>query len=319
MRTRNVLAVALLTTIIVVVGYFSVPVGAQAIVRLYGTVSGAPIALLATSGGLLRVSVDGGFAPTFPLLGTVGNCTTAPTYSFSGDTNNGWSSASADTQCWATDGTERLTLTTLAFTSTLPIRFPDGTAALPGLAMATNIDTGFYVPAGAPNTFNVSNDGVTNLQLGSFIGLSRDMRFVWTDGVNIVGSSYDTALKRVAAGVIGPDAGSAFGMTSKAWISTAPSVPVACTSPAITWSNGTASFQVDVGTSCTGVSTLAVTLPASSNGWECSASNTTTAARDVWATAWTTTSMTFTNTARTTGLATDWADGADIRVKCTGG
>lgn len=119
------------------------------------------------------------------------------------------------------------------------------------------------------------------------------------------------------AGIVASAGG--FTVTSLAVSGTAPSGPVACTSPAVSWSNGTASFQVDVGTSCTGVSTLVITLPTATNGWECSASNTSTAARDVWATAWTTTSVTFTNTARTTGLATDWADGADIRIKCMAG
>lgn len=122
-----------------------------------------------------------------------------------------------------------------------------------------------------------------------------------------------------SAAAVSVSAGGSYGLAAPFVIRTAPSGPVACTSPTVTWSNGTAAFQIDVGTTCAGVSTLSFTLPAATNGWECAASNQTTAARDVWATAWTTTSVTLTNTARTTGLATDWADGADVRVKCTAG
>lgn len=111
-----------------------------------------------------------------------------------------------------------------------------------------------------------------------------------------------------------------YGPVTLATSLTAPSAPVACTSPTVTWSNGTASAQFDVGTSCTGVSTLAITLPAATNGWLCDGINLTTNTVYVTQTgAGTTTSVTLTNYARTTGLAADFVDGADIRIKCIGG
>lgn len=97
-----------------------------------------------------------------------------------------------------------------------------------------------------------------------------------------------------------------------------PTTPVACTSPTVTWSTGNYVFQIDVGTACA-TSTLAITLPATTNGWSCSADNLTTATRDVKATAWTTTSVTFTNFTRTTGVAANWVDGDDVRIHCHGG
>lgn len=101
---------------------------------------------------------------------------------------------------------------------------------------------------------------------------------------------------------------------------TAPSGPVACTTPTVTWNNGTATFQIDVGSTCAGISTLVVTLPAASNAWSCTAMNVTTSATAaVEMTASTTTSATFTNYTRTTGAALAWVDGADVRISCLGG
>lgn len=146
------------------------------------------------------------------------------------------------------------------------------------------------------------------------------------NGVNI-GLGADVS---IAGAIDGASIGSIGGMTSvtsnafrlarTAWSSTAPSGPVACTSPSVTWSNGTAVFQIDVGTSCTGVTTLVVTLPSTTNAYGCRADNVSApTTRQPAATAWSTTSVTFTNFDRTTGVAADWADGADVRITCTAG
>jgi hypothetical protein len=114
--------------------------------------------------------------------------------------------------------------------------------------------------------------------------------------------------------------GGAITVASAAWINTAPTVPVACTTPTVTWSNGTAAFQIDVGTTCAATTTLAVTLPAAANAWSCSAINVTASATAaVEMTASTATSATFTNFTRTTGTALAWVDGADVRISCIGG
>lgn len=97
----------------------------------------------------------------------------------------------------------------------------------------------------------------------------------------------------------------------------APSIASACTSPTVTH-GATVSFQVDVGTSCTGVSTIVLTLVASTNGWICSGwSLNSPSTRYINQTAGSTTSVTLTNFARTTGLASDFADGADLAIGCT--
>lgn len=101
---------------------------------------------------------------------------------------------------------------------------------------------------------------------------------------------------------------------------TVASAPVACTSPSITWGNGTAAFQVGVGTSCAGISTLVVTMPTVTNAWVCDAINVgASATAEVEMTASTTNSVTFTNYTRTTGIALAWVDSASVRASCWGG
>lgn len=100
--------------------------------------------------------------------------------------------------------------------------------------------------------------------------------------------------------------------------STAPTLSGGCTSPAVTWNNGSAAFQIDVGTSC-GVSTITVTLPTAANGWMCSCANLSTADRMVLNLSGTTTTAVLTNVVISTGAAGNWADGADVRCQCRGG
>lgn len=100
---------------------------------------------------------------------------------------------------------------------------------------------------------------------------------------------------------------------------TAPTL-TACTSPTVTWNTGTAAFQVDVGSTCAGISTAVITLPTATNGWSCHCDSISApATRTVDASAWSTTSVTITNYSRTLGTAADWADGADVRCSCRGG
>lgn len=102
---------------------------------------------------------------------------------------------------------------------------------------------------------------------------------------------------------------------------TAPTVTGFCTSPSVTWNNGSAAFQLDVGTSCTGISTGTITLPAATNGWKCDCSNITAAGlvRRVEQAGGSTTTATLQSVSQTTGLAVDWTDGDDVRCMCLGG
>jgi len=95
-----------------------------------------------------------------------------------------------------------------------------------------------------------------------------------------------------------------------------------CTSPAVTHSNGTAAFLLTLGSSCAGVKTLVLTLPAAAHFWACDAQNNTSdaqqAANTIASRATSTTAVTLTNYARTTGLALDYTAADTLLVKCSG-
>ncbi len=104
--------------------------------------------------------------------------------------------------------------------------------------------------------------------------------------------------------------------TTLTFSATLPTVTSACTSPTIT--NGKAvSFQVDVGTSCTGVTTIVLGLPTATAGWECNGYNKTTNTVHLQQSADTTASATIINKADSNGAATDFVDGADLVISCT--
>ncbi len=93
-----------------------------------------------------------------------------------------------------------------------------------------------------------------------------------------------------------------------------------CTSPAVTWANGTAAFKVTIGTTCTGVKTFTLTLPAATNGWVCDGQDVTTPASFTLAEhSSNTTTVVIGNYSRTTGLATDFSDSEVLLLKCSGG
>lgn len=308
--------------------------------------------------GNLQVVLTGTVTPTYPMAVPASTCA-APSLGLAGNADNGIAFTATPSILNCIEGVARTTLTGSLFTTTVPIvpssnygtnlgssslgwdniytRFigtPDATI----LALFTNGTTRWSIGT-LGSLFNGNFTYTTDIKL-------FDTLVTWNNGaVTFTGwrlnvtdtasaapsrlldlqvasaSKFHVTKGGVANSANGftVDTNGVYQLSTSFAMRVAPTTPVACTSPTVTWSNGTATFQIDVGTSCTGVSTLTVTLTASTNGWECTASNITTAARDVWATAWTTTSVTFTNTARTTGLATDFVDGADIRVKCMGG
>lgn len=100
----------------------------------------------------------------------------------------------------------------------------------------------------------------------------------------------------------------------------APTLTGGCTAPTVTWANGSALFQVDVGSTCAGISTIVLTFGTATDGWECKCSNTTApGTRVIDSSAWSTTTVTITNYSRTLGTAADFTDGTDIRCMCRGG
>jgi len=98
-----------------------------------------------------------------PVLGPSGS-NTAPTYSFSGDTNTGIYSSAADTINLTTGGTSRFALTTTGATSTLPFYLPDGTVGAPAFSFSSSTNTGLYYSA---TQINFGTAGVFRLAMAA--------------------------------------------------------------------------------------------------------------------------------------------------------
>lgn len=201
------------------------------------------------------------------------------------------------------DSDDSVSRTVSFFSEVLPVS---------GATVSGSWKLGYIDPVSSAITYplTVSNGGAVITLTGSSGGF-------WGD------SSGDAVLYRSGAGTFRTNASvqidSSLSFATLAVSVTAATVANGCTGEAMVWNNRSFTFEADMGTSCTGVSTVVFTLPAAVNGWACFATNQTTAARNVEATAWATTSVTFTNFDRTTGLATDWVDGDNVRVLCGGG
>jgi hypothetical protein len=96
-------------------------------------------------GGTLRFTgTTTSFTSTLPFLlpaGTAG----APSWAWSADADGsgtGGFRSAANEIAWATNGTQRLTLSTTLLTSTLPVVVPNGTSAAPSITGTTNTTTG---------------------------------------------------------------------------------------------------------------------------------------------------------------------------------
>jgi hypothetical protein len=143
--------------------------------------------------------------------------------------------------------------------------------------------------------YSILNNG-TPLQIG-----------VWTSTGNF------TSIGNLSASG-GVNAATTYSVNAKMLASaTAPTATTFCTTPSIPANNGTAAFTVGVGTSCaTSVGTI--TLPAAATGWVAVCQNVTNPATNVVAqTGGSTTTVTVTNYARTTGIASNWTDSDVLR------
>lgn len=247
----------------------------------------------------------GGF--TFP---------TSCTGTYTGPFTNGTTSTG---QC--VNGTAVTTTTASAVTSTVPILAPNGSAAAPAVAgTGARADTGLVWSA--DSLLDISVDGVLNYRfIGGRVDLIGSGTIAW-NGASI-GSGVDTELTRLSANVMAPAAGDAYGLASAAFIRTAPTIASGgCTSPSISEANGTAAFTVTIGTSCTGVKTVTLTMPAADNLWACRGENNTSDAAQqtnyIVSRATSTTAVVLTSYDRVTGLQEDFTASDIYLVACVG-
>lgn len=111
-------------------------------------------------------------------------------------------------------------------------------------------------------------------------------------------------------------AGGAFDLVTKFAIRTAPTASAGfCTSPSVSASNGTAAFEVTIGSACAG-STGTITLPAATTAWVCTCHDVTSPAGNYMEqTGGSTTTCTMQNYSRTLGTAANFTS-ADV-FRCT--
>ena len=159
------------------------------------------------------------------------------------------------------------------------------------------------------------SDGVSANAFLSYLPSATAANDTWS--LNLQGTDVITAKGDLTVALA---TNGALKLASKSMINTAPTIGSGlCTSPSVSASNGTAAFALTVGSSCTGVTTASITMPAATTGWTCYFANVTNPATSTPSqTGGTTTTVTLTNYARTTGLAADFTTGDSIRVMCAG-
>lgn len=127
-------------------------------------------------------------------------CTT-PAHSFTGRTTTGVCSSAANTVDLATSSTSRLSVSTTGITSTLPILYPDGTAALPPVTFASQTNKGIFSPG--PNFLGFSGSSATQFVMGGNAFIARsDGAYQWASGTDPFNNAFDTQLTRSSAGVV---------------------------------------------------------------------------------------------------------------------
>lgn len=188
--------------------------------------------------------------------------------------------------------------------ATLPVNITPGPLSV-GLA-GINTDGGVFYTSGtgADSDFKISKS------TDDLIVARRDGTVYWK-------YNYSSGQSSTAFGLNAPtyrlgNAASSPLMESGATITSV----VACTGPTVTH-GFVAEAQYDVGTACTGVTTIVITLPAASNGWGCGGYSKT-AGKTILQTADTTTTATMTHYTILGMIAADFADGEDVVIWCKG-
>lgn len=89
----------------------------------------------------------------------------APGLAFASDLDTGFFRPSANQLAIATNGVERLTASTTAVTSSLPVDVPLGTVSAPSLTFTGDLNTGIYSPGA--NQVALATDGVERVEFGT--------------------------------------------------------------------------------------------------------------------------------------------------------
>lgn len=209
-----------------------------------------------------------------------------------------------------------------AATSLAPVQWSPA-SVLCGAAWKTDATTGSQTDCWDTVVKPVSQAGLTasTLSFGASInsGTSFTEKMSLTSGGLLTTTSLSTG-----AATTSSLSTSSLSLAALAFSSTAPTIASGgCTSPAVTWSNGTSSFLLTIGSSCTGVKTITLTLPAAAHFWQISCDNNTSDARQQASMlvnrATSTTAVVLTHYARVTGLQGDFTAADTFLCSAHGG
>jgi hypothetical protein len=288
---------------------------------------------ITTSANILQngTETSGGATAKFSTVGKVGIGTTNPLRSLHISDGNG-----SPLSAMSPNGVQVMMSGTTTSGSIIGVVANNVTAHFPGLYLRSVRARGTFA---IPTIVN-AGDLITFLEAEAFNGTSRCpianiglfANTVTTTNI----SGYINFLTATEASGCGPaerfrvdengvSANQAYRLNTVLTISvTAPTIASGgCTTPAVTWNNGTASFLVTIGTSCTGVKSFTLTMPAAAHFWSVSCDNNTSDAAQatnyVIGRATSTTAVVLTSYDRVTGLTEDFTASDTYLCKSIGG
>ena len=193
----------------------------------------------------------------------------------------------------------------------VPGYFPDGAVGGPGISFGAEPTSGWYRAAAGDVRLSV-------LSAVRFAAGTSTTTINAPDGGGYLIVSNGNVMVNSGAFQIGNG-----GSGRVAISTTAPTIASGgCTSPTITPTNGTAAFLITIGTSCTGVKTITLTMPAASALWACGGNNNTSDAQQqtnyIVPRATSTTAVVLTSYDRVTGLQEDFNASDTYLMSCTG-
>jgi hypothetical protein len=162
----------------------------------------------------------------------------------------------------------------------------------------------FSVAVNGVEKFNVDKDGATNVTfLNVLNGSALAGGATISGGLNVTSGGIQSTI---------------YILVRNLFFDTAPTISTGWgASPSIAFHNGTAAFDINVGTGGT-AATGQITMPAATNGWSCSAADITTQSATVFLTKQTLSDashVSFTNY-NTAGAVAPWTSGDHLRVAC---
>ena len=219
-----------------------------------------------------------------------------------------------------TTGNQLTLQTTTGVGTTDAIAFKGGNNGASSLMTITdgsgtgNVTITGWLSAGTPGSLAAGDFSAARSATQGLYAMGSDSAvYMFRNGtdVSLNGAATFTANAAVLA--------NSYKFTNLLWSNVAPTISsgFCATSPSITASNGSAAFDINVGTSCSG-STGTLAMPAATTGWACQFTDVTTSTNVPRQTGGATNTVTLTNYSWTTGVAANFTASDHIRAQCTG-